>query len=506
MTGHVMVACTRCVEFRARDFCGARHLEKESGMTAKVLIGPASLIVWLVVAGCAGDPVDDGGDCEGGKCDGPADQSCADPRYGDGTCQTELSCAVPDIDCFRTFADDTEAASWMERVEVVLEQTEGHTRRKVIPVTDPRYPAVRALVDRGWEAFRKQRPVGLLGNSRPALAIVEDAAPNAAAGQDPETGKSAFAVIINTSLISLQTSESARLGLIMHELQHAIGLHKIGDTEKKIRRYYIAKGITEPIGKQQADDPVARTHAEMWVELAGKVGIWSTAALGGLPTTGELKNLFLFGFQNARAANPNGCDQSAIAFNALNEALGAATDPLDGSITMPPGTLASRASIAITDLQTCFASFNYGFVQVYAAHRNITISQAEASLSAEDRALVAGKPFFRALVDLIGARRAAMRNVEAAFTGATGASWSQLRYFSYEEDADDVSVPVLRAAGLDPAGLGDFLFAAVDDATRERCGELLALGLTPPYGLNLPDDHHAPCWRIAHIEQLAAQQ
>jgi hypothetical protein len=472
-------------------------------MTARILIGPAAVIVWLV-AGCAGDTVDDGTDCEGGKCDGAGDQSCSDPRYGDGTCQPQLACAVPDIDCFRAFDTDAEAASWMTRVEQLIASSEGRPPRAVMPTTDPRYPQMRALVDRGWEAFRTQRPVGLLANGRPAVVIVDDPAVNAFAGQDPETMVSAFAVMVNTGLIAVQTSEAAKLAVIMHELQHAVGLHQIGGTREKMRRFYIAKGITEPIGRLQPDDPRARAHAEAWFEHALKVGAWSSAALGGFPSGGELYGLFVFGFNNARAQNPNGCDQSANAFNVLTQDIGKG-DPLDGSLTMPQGTLASRAGGALSDLQAgCFASFNYGFVQVLAAHRNVSASQAEASLSAEERAIVASKPFFVALVDLIGARRAAMRNVEAAFTGATGAAWSQLRYFSAEEDADDVSVPVLRAAGLDPAGMAEFLFAGgLDDVGRERCGELLALGTTPPYGVNLLADHHATCWRIAHVEQYA---
>ena len=38
-------------------------------------------------------------DCSDGRCD-TVDQTCTDTRYGDGVCQTQIDCQVPDIDCF----------------------------------------------------------------------------------------------------------------------------------------------------------------------------------------------------------------------------------------------------------------------------------------------------------------------------------------------------------------------------------------------------------------------
>jgi hypothetical protein len=100
-------------------------------------------------------------------------------------------------------------------------------------------------------------------------------------------------------------------------------------------------------------------------------------------------------------------------------------------------------------------------------------------------------------------RRATMRMAEASFGDATGRAWAAFRYFTTEEDADDTSVMVLRAAGLDPAGEASFLPFIYPPETRDRCASLIAAHTLPPYGLDLTDEHHATCWRIYHLHEMA---
>src|SRR3954471_5354119 len=63
----------------------------------------------LVLLAACGVTLDDP-DGAGGKADDPG--TCTDPKYGDGTCQVDLGCGIPDIDCFVTFATDGDAAAW----------------------------------------------------------------------------------------------------------------------------------------------------------------------------------------------------------------------------------------------------------------------------------------------------------------------------------------------------------------------------------------------------------
>jgi len=120
----------------------------------------------------------------------------------------------------------------------------------------------------------------------------------------------------------------------------------------------------------------------------------------------------------------------------------------------------------------------------------------------EDKALVTGKHVIDAIRVLGEDRRAKMRAIEAKFVRDTGRPWSALRYFSTEEDADNTSVPVLRGAGLEPTGLGDFLGAFLG-ATEAACRQVIASDNVPPYGTDLVDDHHGTCWRVYNIDAYA---
>ena len=459
----------------------------------------------LSLSACAVEATDDSASCEaGGKCDG-ADQSCSDPHYGDGVCQVELSCAVPDIDCFTTFANDASAATWFAAWENDAAQVEHRAERALIGDADPRFQRVRALLDRGWEAFREHRPVGQLADMRPALVVVDDPTSNAFVIPDAATGKSAFAVMVHTGVLAnTSLTDDANLGLMMHELQHSVGLHLIGPGPARLRRFYIAPTGTEPIGKLQPDEPRARMYGDAWLAAATDVGPFDQAELGGLPISGSLRKVFLHAYVEAHALNPTACMPAAQAYNALTTDIGSRIDPLDSSLTNLPPDINDQVSSTLSGLRAgCFASYTKSFTQVVAELFGVPVQDIEATLSPEDKALVLNKPFFDAMIAVNTNRRTTMRAARDGFEAATKRPWSALRYFSFEEDADDVTVPTLRAAGFDPLGQGQFLFSLVPSAVQPRCSALLDQGQAPPYGADYSDAHHATCWRIHHISQLA---
>jgi hypothetical protein len=164
----------------------------------------------------------------------------------------------------------------------------------------------------------------------------------------------------------------------------------------------------------------------------------------------------------------------------------------------------SRVDAAFAALRDECAPDAPSFVEVVAALAGVTPEQIDAQLTAADRALIANKHVVDAIAVLVIDRRAKLRAIEASAPDTLGAPWTAIRYFSEEEDADDVSVPVLRAAGLDPAGLGTFLVdVLLPPAGSTACKDLLARGEIPHYGVDLTDTHHATCWRGFHIDQLA---
>ena len=447
-------------------------------------------------------------DCSDGRCD-TVDQTCTDTRYGDGVCQTQIDCQVPDIDCFRTFASDAEAAAWYSDFEAQSAAQTGGAPRTLLDASDARFAHVRELADKGWQAFSKARPVGRLAAQRPGVVLIDDASPNAFVAPDLASGKAGFSIQVQTGLLSLGASDDALLGVMMHELQHAVGLHVVGDTRDRLRKFYTATDYSEPIGRLADDDPTARAAGTAWRYAGEDAGDDSAAELGGLPLGGNLLGLLGFAMNKAAETNNAGCSAAGDTFNALYNDIESRRDPLSGVAALD-ATISGRADNLIAALRDqCFTGVSLSFIDAVAAMVGATPADIVAGTSPEDLALVQNKPVLDGVVALTLTRRAEMRRQEQSFASTAGQPWERLRYFSIEEDADDTSVLVLRDAGLEPAGEADFMLRFLGDQ-QARCQSIIDAGDVPPYGAALTDEHHGTCWRAYHLiawrEASAAQQ
>jgi hypothetical protein len=458
--------------------------------------GPLLICYTALASACITSSSDDV-DCSSGKCD--IDQTCNDARYGDGTCQEQIDCQVPDIDCFRTFDTDAEAATWFSEFEALSAMQTGGQPRTLLDATDPRFAHVRELADKGWEAFSKARPVGELAKKRPGVVLIDDDTPNAFVAPDISSGKAGFSIQVQTGLLSLNASDDQLLGVMMHELQHAVGLHVVGGTRDRLRKYYAASEYGDPIGRLEDDDPKARELGDPWRLAAEEVGGYDNAELGGLPLAGQIGTLLQFAMGEAAKTNEAGCTASAELLGQFDADLSAAKEVLGGALTMDPGLLSSRVDDIVYSLQyDCFSGVSLSFIDAIAQMVGATPDDIIANTPPEDLALVQGKGVLDGVLAVTESRRAAMRDLEQRFASSFDRNWNKLRYFSIEEDADDISVLVLRDAGLDPAGEAGFMLRFLGDAAA-TCQELIDNDEVPPYGVDLTDEHHDTCWRAYHM-------
>jgi len=445
------------------------------------------------------DGGDDGG---GGKADGFGDGTCDLPEYGDGVCQTDLACAAPDIDCFIFFDSEEAAATWFAGVEVKKAAQEFRDPRPTIPQSDPRFVRMRELLHRGWEAYKQTNPLADLAQHEPLLVVVEDPTVNAFVMPDPDSGKAGFAVMVHTTTLDTEgLDDAAMLGLVMHELTHAVRLHVIPEVRERIRRFYVADD-GEPFGFEQVDDPVARQHGETWRGLASEAGAFSNEGIGGIPFGGQLSDIFT-SVLGPHKDDP-ACQQPLDDVRALGNDLGAMVSPLDFGLHLDK-PVRERVDAVLAEVRDqCLADFHDGFIEVVAGMAGVTPEQIRMTLTPEDLAMVDGVHVIDAISALAIDRRTKMRAAEAAFADASGYPWDRLRFYSTEEAADDATVPVLHQIPLDPQGVGAFFLGALlDPDTSATCSGILAAGETPPYGVDLFDEHHATCWRVDHVRALA---
>lgn len=432
----------------------------------------------------------------------PVVDTCDDPAYGDGTCELVLDCDAPDIDCFRFFDSQDDVEGWFADFEVQLAAEQLRDPRVLVPSTDPRFTRMRDLLDRGWAAYHEHYPVADLSIERPALVLIDDPVVNAFVIPDLATDRSGFAVMVQTGVFDQGAPDDEMLGLVFHELEHAVRLHTIGDTRDRIRKFYVTRD-PEPVGASEVDDPIARTHGEAWRALANEVGPYTDAALGGLPSgRTSLGTIFNLIVDAGATGDPAHCADPAAAYLALVAELGGGVSLLDGSLP-PLGGVRDRVDAVLADLdQQCITGPDTGFVDLMAQVGGLTPKQFEQTLTPDDLALVDGTSFVAGVEAIILDRRRSMRDTEATFEADTGRPWSDLRYYSSEEAADDAPAPVLEAIGLAADGLGGFVLnALIDPDTAEVCSDLLDAGTTPPYGVDLTDEHHASCWRVDHVER-----
>ncbi len=435
--------------------------------------------VLLTVVGCAADAGDDTGGGAGGKADG---ETCTDPMYGDGTCQLDLGCGIPDIDCFKTFPSDAEAGAWLAGVWGTPQ----------VAAEDPRFVRARALLDRAWATYQAEAPIGKLAESKLALVLLDDPSANAWVTSDPELGQAALSVQIHTGIFLDGFTDEDLLGVLFHEIAHITKLHVFPDVKDTKLRYYLAEG-GEPIGALQPDQPRVRAFADRWLDLANFAGSYATSGLDDLPYGGNIDDLFSLYLQQVAP----GCTTAANAVYELYNTF--RPSPIDGSLTI---AAAGTATIdrTLDALSTCVAPQNQTMQAFLDAQPPEWRAYALEQIAPDETWLLAENAF-EVITLLANDRRGKLAAIESELARTLGQPWSAVRYFSTEEEADDISVRMSQAAKMPEPGVSGFMLDAIGEH-RAACEQHITAG-TVPYGVDLADTHHGTCWRVAHARQLA---
>ncbi len=435
------------------------------------------------------------------------EEECEDPTYGNGTCDLAGACGTVDIDCLTTFETQADAQAWFAELEGLLAQQEGRSPRPLIPATDPRFAPIRAMLDQGWEGYRATHTLYELAEHTPQLVIVDSTALGLAAFVAPDhrtqLKTAALAVMVETDLIERSPTDEELLSIMMHELEHAVGLHVIPGRKQTFVKAYVATP-DEPFGFEQPENPIAREHLDDWMALAEDVGYLSDQVLSGMPLAGSTVYQTLErAITVQQPANPGGCMAPLSAVNALYTQVGGNIDELTGGVSLNDPNMAVLN--AFTRLRNeCFTSFPHDFIAFHAMVTGATEASIIANLTPQELASIDNVNFVQGMFNYTGSRRFHMREVEASFQAMTGQPWKQLRYFSTEEAADDSSVSTMVQIGREPRALGTGLLKVLySPAAQTACNAEIAAGTTPHYGENLLDDHHSTCWRAFHTGALA---
>ena len=444
------------------------------------------LLLSTSVAACAVD-ADDATQGGNGKADGNG--SCTLPQYGDGTCQIDLACDVPDVDCYTTFDTDEAAATWLATQQLPF---------PIVPTTDARVTRARPIVDRAFELFKSRVQLGTLADKRLSIVVLEGQA-NAFIIDDYMTHKGAWSVQIMTGLLDASYSDDQIVGVLEHEFTHLAKLHFIQEVDERLRKFYVAPDGTEPIGEATPEHAIAKQHGAEWRKAAALVGPFTNPELGDFPLSGSLGDVFA-DYVTHTLAGP--CYAQATAFATQYNNLAHAISKLDSSLTIDAAT-AAQLKTALDSVLQCGVVDPQTLRGYLDAQSPEWLPYLQPMMSVDEVALL-DKPILSSILSIVHARREQMRAAQTKFASETARPWSALRFYSYEEQADDNSVRILRSAGMDAFTLTKIEFLSYLDEMAPACEQSLAAG-TPAYGSNYFDEHHATCWRIAHAGQIAGQ-
>ena len=434
------------------------------------------------------------------------EEKCEDPTYGNGTCDLAGACGTVDIDCFTIFDKQADAQAWMAERESLVAQAQGTTPRPLVAANDPRFAAVQKLLDDGWEAYKATHKLYDLGEHEPQLVVIDSAflASAAFVAADHRTlGKTAaLAVMVETDLIERSPTDEELLSVMMHELEHAVGLHVLPAISDGMVKAYIASP-GEPLGFEQVENPVARDHLDDWQALAHDVGHLSNAVLAGMPLGGSaVFDTMDQAIEMQRQTNAAGCSGSLSALSNLYQQVAGNIDELSLGISLNDPNMIVLTTF--TRLRTeCFTSFPYDFIAAHAMVTGESEASIIATLTSQELSQIDNVNFVTGMYNYTLSRRNKLRDVEASFQTATGQPWAKLRYYSTEEAADDSSVSVMTEIGREPRALGDFFVKlGYSPAAQTTCNGQLASGTVPHYGEDLVDDHHSSCWRAYHVDAM----
>jgi hypothetical protein len=458
------------------------------------------IVLCGLVGGCVGEVGESG--------DFGSEVACTDVKYGDGVCDIDTSCDVVDVDCLVAFDTPDAAKAWYDASGIAA------VKGPSVSTTDARFAPTQSLIDEGWAAYKSIYSVGDLADKRVQLVLVQNDAVNAFVIPDKDLVRAGLVVMVNTGLVDLNAPKAQVLGVIMHEFQHAMGLHVNRTVKDRMRTYYKAPATSEPIGNTQVEDPAVRAAFEGWKDWVSAVGYASDAELSGLPlmsldvssrdTLGFFGVYFLKLIKERQAANPTtACTTAYNSFISLYSRITGLARALDNGYSLA-STETTNIVNAITALRdNCFTGVTGDAITHLARLLGANEATLRAALPPELKTAIEGKTVVTGWFNAINAGRTKLRELEAAFKTQSGVSWDRLRYFSTEEAADDVSARIMRKMGLAADGAGQLL-VSVDSALSSACMPMLSSGSSIPYGENLIDDHHATCWRTQHQQVIGA--
>lgn len=392
-------------------------------------------------------------------------------------------------DQFIVFDSDEEALAWYAK-------NQPQAFKKIIPFTDARYKPQRELIAKVWQGFQKLYPERTKDLPVPVVVIVD--IPDPDGWVDKEAGTDLFPCLFTLTAPVTTMNPRGTAGLMGHELTHLL----FGDFKDK---YYQLNGNDEPLGFLQPDDPYARKLVQEWLKLTKVVGPFLIDELNDLPVKftydGALFSLMTHAAQTYGDASRPTCKRAGFPTWA-KKLTRSYLSYADFAVYMTPDErkeLDQLTEAYADDLKGCLGDKKIPFTTLAASNYGDKAPEIVKEWASEIAIFDSYSNLADSFIGLSTKTYQSMRLFKQKH------DLPSLRWYSNEEVADDTSARVLKSMGIKPTEFGDFwlqLIEMIQPGNKAKCLKQLENNNIPSYGI-LSDPHHAPCFRVWHLREMA---
>jgi hypothetical protein len=387
---------------------------------------------------------------------------------------------------YQVFASQTDAVSFIVQN---AQQYLGDGKPTPLASDDPKTVRVQAAIARHWPTIQRVYAPNI---PMPVPVIIDIPVMNAFVSSNFQTGQLLDVVFVYGNILTLSDDDIGNV--VAHEMGHLITKNGMFQYQKVVEKDYLA-GQPEQLGINAKDDANVHLILDPY-DQASEFGGVGVPELAGFPGDG-IGSYFLQQYQQAHtdATNPD-CATLEQQEKVISDTLSAATDTLTTLVTLSADqrtTLSAAATSAKALALSCLkpaanvdlaSAMNTAFGGDWASH-----------MLASETALYQGKDALTGLFAIAAEKQTTMRSIEGA------PSYSELRQYSVEEQADDFAMTILHAEGLDASTQARTMLDIAPADYQTKCSALMATGVVPPYILLNP--HHGQCYRVFHAHRFS---
>ncbi len=354
---------------------------------------------------------------------------------------------------------------------------------------------VQAMVDEVYNGYKKLYPKFMSTKAKPGFVIAKSDDGMDLTTYQPRKHFDAHKglMIFTTGFLNLKAAKAVKLGLVAHEMSHLLLWH-LDANIIPIRTFYKDGGA---ITLNESES------FKSWLLMSDVLGWANNEEMNGVTIDSQIGNglskivLQLFNINNTQCGSDLAKKIDTLATRIQHDGQDRLAWDYPLNSVAEKKQRSEDTNTIVNLINACLATQSPATNKISLSHyvKNVlkyngvkhpflTGPQANLEMS------------FDQYIDLVKTSQAKMREISQNF------DYSRLRYYSAEDQSDEISITVLKALGYDGRIYAKTFLDYLEPEIQKQCKAIVDSGAEPPLG-NFKDIHHAPCWRYYNLTRFA---